>query len=196
MLIARPVLREAAGSIGRWIARWGPGQAGTLVRRLAGRRCRSRRVRCGCDAVREPLAGFGFAVTVAVTVYLDAAFADCLQGGAAAGGDDLGGQARGGFPVPDGRERDAAGRGDRGGPRGSPRCRRLFHVRYTLRGTSYLLHRIGFTPQVPIHRAVLLLGPAHIQDALGNLPAGPGRLRQVALGDVVLALPFATSLCR
>ena len=30
---------------------------------------------------------------------------------------------------------------------------RLFHVRYTLRGTSYLLHRIGFTPQVPIHRA-------------------------------------------
>jgi transposase len=31
---------------------------------------------------------------------------------------------------------------------------RLFHVRYTLRGTSYLLHRIGFTPQVPIRRAV------------------------------------------
>jgi len=31
---------------------------------------------------------------------------------------------------------------------------RLFHVRYTLRGTSYLLHRIGFTPQVPVHRAV------------------------------------------
>jgi transposase len=31
---------------------------------------------------------------------------------------------------------------------------RLFHVRYTLRGTSYLLHRIGFSPQVPIHRAV------------------------------------------
>jgi hypothetical protein len=26
-------------------------------------------------------------------------------------------------------------------------------VRYTLRGTSYLLHRIGFTPQVPVHRA-------------------------------------------
>ena len=25
--------------------------------------------------------------------------------------------------------------------------------RYTLRGTSYLLHRIGFTPQVPVHRA-------------------------------------------
>ena len=30
---------------------------------------------------------------------------------------------------------------------------RLFHVRYTLRGTRYLLHRIGFTPQVPAHRA-------------------------------------------
>ena len=30
---------------------------------------------------------------------------------------------------------------------------RLFHVRYTLRGTSYLLHRIGFTPQVPARRA-------------------------------------------
>jgi len=30
---------------------------------------------------------------------------------------------------------------------------RLFHVRYTLRGTSYLLHRIGFSPQVPVHRA-------------------------------------------
>jgi transposase len=30
---------------------------------------------------------------------------------------------------------------------------RMFHVRYTLRGTSYLLHRIGFTPQVPAHRA-------------------------------------------
>src|SRR5512135_1579581 len=26
--------------------------------------------------------------------------------------------------------------------------RRLFHVRYTLRGASYLLHRIGFSPQV------------------------------------------------
>jgi transposase len=31
---------------------------------------------------------------------------------------------------------------------------RLFDVRYTLRGTSCLLHRIGFTPQVPAHRAV------------------------------------------
>jgi putative transposase len=31
---------------------------------------------------------------------------------------------------------------------------RLFHVRYTLRGASYLLHRIGFTPQVPARRAV------------------------------------------
>ncbi len=31
---------------------------------------------------------------------------------------------------------------------------RLFHVRYTLRGTSYLLHRLGYSPQVPVHRAV------------------------------------------
>jgi transposase len=31
---------------------------------------------------------------------------------------------------------------------------RLFYVRYTLRGASYLLHRVGFTPQVPVHRAV------------------------------------------
>ena len=30
---------------------------------------------------------------------------------------------------------------------------RLFHVRYTLRGASYLLHRLGYTPQVPVHRA-------------------------------------------
>lgn len=29
----------------------------------------------------------------------------------------------------------------------------LFRVRYTLRGTSYLLHRIGWSPQVPVHRA-------------------------------------------
>jgi putative transposase len=31
---------------------------------------------------------------------------------------------------------------------------RLFHARYTLRGTSYLLHRMGFSPQIPAHRAV------------------------------------------
>jgi putative transposase len=30
---------------------------------------------------------------------------------------------------------------------------RLFHVGYTERGVSYLLHRIGWTPQVPVHRA-------------------------------------------
>ena len=24
---------------------------------------------------------------------------------------------------------------------------------YTLRGTSFLLHRLGFSPQVPVHRA-------------------------------------------
>lgn len=31
---------------------------------------------------------------------------------------------------------------------------RLFHTRYTLRGVSYLLHRMGFSPQVPAHRAI------------------------------------------
>jgi transposase len=30
---------------------------------------------------------------------------------------------------------------------------RLFRVHYTLRGASYLLHRIGYSPQVPVHRA-------------------------------------------
>jgi transposase len=30
---------------------------------------------------------------------------------------------------------------------------RLFHMHYTLRGTSYLLHRMGFSPQVPVHGA-------------------------------------------
>ena len=31
--------------------------------------------------------------------------------------------------------------------------RRAFHVDYTLRGVSYLLHRTGFSWQVPAHRA-------------------------------------------
>jgi transposase len=31
---------------------------------------------------------------------------------------------------------------------------RLFHVSYTLRGTSYLLHRMDWAPQVPAHRAL------------------------------------------
>jgi transposase len=30
----------------------------------------------------------------------------------------------------------------------------MFQIRYTLRGVSYLLHRMGFSPQVPAHRAV------------------------------------------
>jgi putative transposase len=30
---------------------------------------------------------------------------------------------------------------------------RLFGVSYTLRGVSYLLHRMGFSPQVPVRRA-------------------------------------------
>jgi transposase len=31
---------------------------------------------------------------------------------------------------------------------------RMFQVRYTLRGVADLLHRMGFSPQVPAHRAV------------------------------------------
>ncbi|MEV8442219.1 winged helix-turn-helix domain-containing protein [Actinosynnema sp. NPDC051121] len=31
---------------------------------------------------------------------------------------------------------------------------RLFHVRYTQRGVSYLLHRLGWSPQAPVHRVV------------------------------------------
>jgi putative transposase len=31
---------------------------------------------------------------------------------------------------------------------------RLFGVSCTLRGMSYLLHRLGFSPQVPVHRAL------------------------------------------
>jgi putative transposase len=31
---------------------------------------------------------------------------------------------------------------------------RLFGTCYTLRGMSFLLHRIGYSPQVPVHRAV------------------------------------------
>jgi transposase len=31
---------------------------------------------------------------------------------------------------------------------------RLFGVCYTLRGMSFLLHRIGYSPQVPVHRAI------------------------------------------
>lgn len=29
----------------------------------------------------------------------------------------------------------------------------LFRVRYTLRGVSYLLHRMGYSAQIPVHRA-------------------------------------------
>ena len=55
---------------------------------------------------------------------------------------------------------------------------RLFHVRYTLRGTSYLLHRIGFTPQVPVHRAAERDEAAIAADAL----RGAGRFHPVSGG--------------
>lgn len=39
-------------------------------------------------------------------------------------------------------------------PRVTALIGRLFGVRYTERGVAYLLHRIGWSPQVPVHRAV------------------------------------------
>jgi transposase len=38
-------------------------------------------------------------------------------------------------------------------PRVAVLIARRFHVRYTERGVGYLLRRIGWTPQVPVHRA-------------------------------------------
>jgi transposase len=31
---------------------------------------------------------------------------------------------------------------------------RMFHISYSLKGVALLLHRMGWTPQVPVHRAV------------------------------------------
>ena len=45
---------------------------------------------------------------------------------------------------------------------------RLFHVRYTPRGVSYLLHRLGYAPQVPVHRAAV----RHRRMAGGDLGEG------------------------
>jgi transposase len=38
-------------------------------------------------------------------------------------------------------------------PRVAVLITRLFRVAYTPRGVSYLLHRMGYAPQVPVHRA-------------------------------------------
>ncbi len=48
-------------------------------------------------------------------------------------------------------------------PRVTTLIGRLCHVRYTPRGTSCLLHRMGFTPQVPVHRYAGLITAAHRQ---------------------------------
>ncbi|MGO9292282.1 MAG: helix-turn-helix domain-containing protein [Streptosporangiaceae bacterium] len=37
---------------------------------------------------------------------------------------------------------------------------RLFHLRYTLRSVSYLLHRVGFSPQKKARKALELTGEA------------------------------------
>ncbi len=55
---------------------------------------------------------------------------------------------------------------------------RLFHVRYTLRGTSYLLHRIGYTPQVPVHRAA-----GRDEAKIAAWRAGRGRRYEASGGD-------------
>ena len=55
---------------------------------------------------------------------------------------------------------------------------RLFHVRYTLRGTSYLLHRLGFTPQVPVRPA--LIESFLAQTGLTLEPQPPQRGRMLA----------------
>ena len=44
---------------------------------------------------------------------------------------------------------------------------RLFGVSYTLRGVSFLLHRLGFSPQVPAHRAF-----ERDEDAVAGLAVG------------------------
>ena len=61
---------------------------------------------------------------------------------------------------------------------------RLFHLHYTLRGTSYLLHRMGFSPQVPVHRAAerdeAAIAAGWDLGDRGGL--GPGRSRRGGLG--------------
>ena len=42
---------------------------------------------------------------------------------------------------------------DPGAGRRADQARCSTSASYTVRGTSYLLHRLGFTPQVPVHRA-------------------------------------------
>ncbi|MGX7829048.1 helix-turn-helix domain-containing protein [Actinokineospora sp. 24-640] len=51
---------------------------------------------------------------------------------------------------------------------------RLFHTRYTPRGVSYLLHRMGFSPQVPAHRAVERDEDAVVTWRRETWPAGNG----------------------
>ena len=77
----------------------------------------------------------------------------------------FGGRGRGGMPAGPGAAGLAAGRAGPGPgwgwgedqrwtlERTATLTGRLSHVRYTLRGTSHLLHRLGYTPQVPVHHA-------------------------------------------
>jgi putative transposase len=67
-------------------------------------------------------------------------------------------------------------------------------VRYTLRGTSYLLHRIGFSPQVPAHRAVERDEDAGDRVAGGDL--GEGSRLAAATGAWSLRPPKARTWAR
>ncbi len=51
-------------------------------------------------------------------------------------------------------ERGPAAHGRRSDQRWTPaRVAELFRTRYTPRGVAYLLRRLGWSPQVPLHRA-------------------------------------------
>jgi hypothetical protein len=49
---------------------------------------------------------------------------------------------------------------------------RLFHIHYTLRGVSYVSHRMGFCPQVPAHRAVERDDEGHPHMTEGGVAGG------------------------
>lgn len=59
---------------------------------------------------------------------------------------------------------------------------RLFRYRYTPRGVSYLLHRLGWSPQVPANRAVERDGPAVERWRTAQWSRARGRLSAWARG--------------
>jgi putative transposase len=65
-----------------------------------------------------------------------------------------------------------------------------YHIRYTSRGMDYLLHRIGYTPQVPARRAAARdqqaidtwTGQVWPQVKAPRRPAGPGSFSKTSPG--------------